>query len=412
MVSVAPNDFCKEALQPKLTQLPNDCVQQETNSTSYKIHECLSVRCRNYASSKTESCRDENNFCCSMKDFQIVEVNCSNYIIELVDVTSCECGACTATKIFVSVTATGRQDGAPVKFGSVYVNGDMEGYTNEQGTFEFSIEPLLSQITINIQDNVFNDFLPAIKVIKFTDVMADVMKVEVKMVRAAYPIKINSSVENILHTGSSGSSNVSNILLAVPANAFYFENGSQYSGNVQARLTYLEPSNMSAFDDIPGTFEYIDEKGEVGRLASLGVFNIYFEDTSGNPLIMAKIIDAYIPLDEDVNEAIYNDFKLWSLNFETGIWEIERNNNALARRKRDSLKSWVGALADVSREKWYNYDEVYQFSNSSCYFKFDLYGSRTMNYPVVSLPKLNFEIFIIRDRVANIISHYTGQKNA
>ncbi|XP_060602697.1 cartilage intermediate layer protein 1-like [Ruditapes philippinarum] len=364
-VKATPNEFCNDALKLKPLQLPDDCVQQNTNSTTYELHECSGVPCRNYTSTGKQNCRDEDNFCCAIKDFQIVTVDCSDYVLELVDAQSCECDVCKVSEMTVLGTAKGQQDGTPVKFGTVYVNGEIKSYTTDQGFFEFSIEPLVSKIILIIKDNIFNEFLPAVRIIELSDGLSDILKVEVKMMRAAEPIKINSSVENMLQAGSSSESNSSNILLSVPANAFYFENGSQFFGIVEARLTFLDPSNTSVFDDMPGEFEYIDEEGNSGGLISLGVFNLYFEDISGNPLIMNKVIDAYMPQDVD-ESGTSGDFKLWTLSPQTGIWELEKDSGEITRKRRShgNAYAWVGALADVSKQTWYNYDKVYKLANS------------------------------------------------
>ncbi|XP_053389645.1 cartilage intermediate layer protein 1-like [Mercenaria mercenaria] len=400
-----PSEFCSDALQQKTILLPDECMQPGSNTSAFEVGECLAKKCRADITTDSGTCGEEIDTCCSVEEYQVESINCTNYELDIFVVKSCSCASCTPLEVKISGVATGLENGTPVKFATVYLNGDIKVRTTIVGSFEFMVNSTRSRWTITIEDDIYKLFLPASKVVEIFDDFNGLIIVEIKMIKASDPVEIDSAIDNMLMAGSSGS-NVSNVLFEIPAHAFCYRNGSKYTGTVEARLTYLDPLNTSIIEHIPGSFQYVDDEGLTGDLISMGVFNLYFEDTSGQPIVLNQVVDAYIPV-ENGEKGTYEDFKLWTLNSQTGVWEHEGEYTDRRRKRRQTDNVWVGALADVSEQKWYNYDKVNRLSDNLCYFKIRLFKDKKQAVPI-DYPSNGITVStnIIRGRTLHTIAHY------
>lgn len=285
---------------------------------------------------------------------------------------------------------------------------NFEAVTSNKGKFNFVVSKSTPKITINIQDSYSNRFLPAVKVVNINEDMSGTLNIEIWMFQSDEPIKIESTVPNNLVAGAT-SENVSVpiVQISVPANAFYYPNGTQYVGTLDASLTFLDPKNATDLQNIPGVFQFVDVDGQAGNLASLGVFNLYFSDTLGNPLILDEVIDVYIP--NGVNTG-NNDIKLWRLNTETGLWEIVYSDTGVRRRKRRTdTATWVGEIdwSTISNREWYNYDFVYYLTDQPCFFKVRFFKDKALTENVPN-PERNIylQYHIIDGNVMRTIQDY------
>lgn len=380
-----PDDFCADAFQPKTISLPSDCIQSATNTTLYDVGECIPKKCRGNSSAESGTCHEDISSCCTIGDAVLKKVQCSNYELEVIVVKSCSCGACTVNPLTISGTALGLEDQAPLKFGEVWVNGVLKAYTSSSGTFDFKASSTSSKITITLKDNYFKQFLQAIKVIEISDNIGGTLHVDIWLIRVADPVEIDSSVENTLVAGLSvDDASTPIVQISIPANAFYRSDGSQYNGAVQASLTFLDPTNTSILESMPGVFEFVDDEGQTGNLASLAVFNLYFEDTEGNTLVLDEVVDLYVPIGVGAN-ITENDLKLWIMNPDTGVWEIVTSGTGARRRKRQNSALWVGEIdwAIVDGQNWFNYDSIIYLTDSPCYFKIRLFKDKKLTEPVL-----------------------------
>ncbi|XP_053392461.1 cartilage intermediate layer protein 1-like isoform X2 [Mercenaria mercenaria] len=403
------NDFCADALQQKTVALPDDCVQARTNTATYEVGECISKSCRENSTTDFGTCREDVSSCCTIGEAVLETVQCSGYELELVVIKSCSCAACSSNSLTISGTALGVEDGSPLKYGEVWVNGIFTTYTSITGDFSFVVSKTSPKVIINLKDTYFRQFLPAIKSVEVNDEMSGVLRVDIGMIQAVEPVEIDSSTENTLVAGASSDNTTTPIVqISIPANAFYYQDGTQYNGTVEASLTFLDPTNTSVLSNIPGTFEIVNEEGQTANLASLAVFNLYFEDSSGQPLILDEVVDLYLPL--ELGESVTDqDIKLWRMNTETGIWEYVTPGSGTRRRKRQNTALWIGEIdwSSVTDQDWYNYDYVYTLTDRPCYFKVRLFTDQQFTAQVPNPERyIEVDYHILKDSTLLTISDY------
>ncbi|XP_060561874.1 cartilage intermediate layer protein 1-like [Ruditapes philippinarum] len=402
------NDFCIDALQQKTIALPDDCVQPRTNTATYNVGECISKGCRENTTSESNVCHEDITSCCTIGDADLEKVQCSDYELDVIVIRSCSCGACASTSLTVFGTALGLEDGSPLRYGEVFVNGVYKTFTSNTGTFSFVATKDSPRITLNLRDVYLKQFLPAVKVIEINDKMNGNLRVKINMIRTVKPIEIESTTENTLIAGASASKPI--VQVSIPANAFYYQNGTKFEGTVQASFAFVDPTNISTFNNIPGSFEIVNQEGERAELASQAIFNLFFEDLSGNPLILDDVIDLYLPLESGENVQD-RDVKLWRLNTKTGIWEYITQGPGKRRRKRQESARWIGEIdwSIISGNEWLNYDYVYDITDNPCYFKIRLFQDETMYSSIVN-PEKQIEVtyHILRDNKTTLrtISDY------
>ncbi|XP_060579023.1 cartilage intermediate layer protein 1-like isoform X2 [Ruditapes philippinarum] len=396
IVKETADHFCSDALQQKSIALPDDCVQQSTNTAKYNVGECIAKSCRENSTFDSGSCHDDTTSCCTIGESKLEKIMCSGYELDVIVVTSCSCRSCISNSLTIYGTARGLEDGFPLKYGEVFVNGVFITFTSSSGTFSFVASKDSPKITLNLRDVYIKRFLPAVKVIEINDNLKGVLRVEIQMIQKAEPVQIDSSTENSLIIGKSPLS--SPVHVSVPANAFYLQNGSEYVGTVQASLAFIDPTDISNFNNVPGSLEIVDEEGQRAELASQAIFNLNFEDSSGNPLVLDEVIDLYLP--DDVSTNIGDKgVQLWGLNTETGIWENIAHGTGKRRRKKQSSR-WIGEIdwSIISDFDWFNYDYVEQVTQKPCYFKIRLFQDEKLLTTVVNPEKLiEVRSHILRD---------------
>ncbi|XP_060556147.1 cartilage intermediate layer protein 1-like [Ruditapes philippinarum] len=403
------DEFCSDALQQKTIALPDDCIQSRTNTATYEVGECIPKRCRGHNTTDNGSCREDITTCCTTGEADLEKVQCSGYELEVVVVKSCSCGTCVSDSLTISGSAFGVKDGSPLRFGEVWLNGVFQTYTSTSGGFNIDVSKASPRITLNLKDVYFKQFLPAVKVIDINDQMGGVLRIDIPMIKSSEPVQIDSSVDNTLAAGSSENNESTSIIqILVPANAFYYSNGTQYSGTVDASLTFLDPTNSSVLENMPGTFEIVDEEGQLADLDSLGVFSLYFEDSSGEPLVLNKVVDFYVPLEAVQDEDILGEIKLWMINTETGVWEyVTQETGSTRRRRQINTARWIGEL-DLSTisQAWFNYDRIRRRS-TACFFKVRLFVDATTLATVTYTRKyINVHTHILNGNLLTTVKSY------
>ncbi|XP_060595014.1 cartilage intermediate layer protein 1-like [Ruditapes philippinarum] len=403
------DEFCSDALQQKTIALPDDCIQSRTNTATYEVGECIPKRCRGHNTTDNGSCREDITTCCTTGEADLEKIQCSGYELEVVVVKSCSCGTCVSDSLTISGSAFGAEDGSPLRFGEVWLNGVFQTYTSTSGDFNFDVSKAAPRITLNLKDIYFKQFLPAVKVIEINDQMGGVLRVDIPMIKSSEPVQIDSSVDNTLVAGSSVNNESTSIIqILIPANAFYYSNGTQYSGTVDASLTFLDPTNSSVLENMPGTFEIVDEEGQLAALDSLGVFSLYFEDSSGQPLVLDKVVDFYVPLEAVQDEEILGEIKLWMINTETGVWEYVTQETGTTRRKRQiDTARWIGEL-DLSTvsQTWLNYDMI-RGRSTACFFKIRLFLDATASATVTYTRRgINVDTQILNGNLLTTVNGY------
>lgn len=343
----SPDDFCENALQQKTITLPDDCVQPNTNSTLYEVGQCIASSCRLNTSSTEDSCADETYSCCTMSEADIRTVQCANYELQVVVVKACGCATCISPSLEILGTVVDFESNDPIKYAEVWVNGEYETFTSSSGSFRFDIQTSLDHLTILIDDSYNRLYIAGIKVISLTPDMTGTLNIEIKLFKKDDPVEIDSTVENTLVAGTSDSGS-SILQIEIPSNAFYYADGTPYSGIVSASLTFLDPTNSTLLRSLPGVFQFTDSEGLQGDLDSYGLFNLDFVDSAGQPLELGAVLSVYVPSDVAADTESGETIKLWVLNTATGKWEYVGPDSSSRRRKR--RQDNANMIGDYGRE--------------------------------------------------------------
>ena len=376
------DDFCEDALQQKQVKLPDSCLQHGRNTTVYEVGDCANKPCRLDSDNGGETCSDSSNSCCIPSRFETKSIYCSDQVVKLTVVKGCSCGSCSTTwsdTVRVSGKVISVKSGSPVQHAEVLLNGRFETHTRNTGNFYIdTVDNTIGKVVITIKDSYNNMHLDTTKVVEVARGMGGSISVTIQMIKIADPVNIDSSTGAVFSLGNSQNDSSSPVaLLNVPANSFYRTDGKAYTGMVSSFVTFLDPTDDSIKDAIPGVFQTIDEEGSNVDLESKGMFNIQFQSELGEDLYMDGIIEVSFP---DQNT---EDFTLWKLNPVSGLWESLTPNFQTARRKRRQINNAIGGIdfSVISRQTFCNIDRVYRLVRSWgrwCYLKVRVYNDDSL----------------------------------
>ncbi|WAR01845.1 CILP1-like protein [Mya arenaria] len=325
-----------------------------TNSAAYEVGDCVATKCRGYNDLNSDlKCGKDAVSCCTVGEMKFETVQCSDYELQVLVVKSCVCGYCATSSLKITGTVLSFDDNEAIKYSEIYVNNNYETFTNSLGNFYLTLSEQTDRVTISVYDNFIQQYLPAVNGYYFTEDMHGSLSVTIQMVKKPHPIYLDSTTPNSL-TGTPS------VELALPANSFYYPNGTQFNGTVSALFKYFNPTNDSDLDTMPGEFRYVDEEGQTGELDSLGIFSLEFNDESGNNVIVNKVIDVYIPSELEANES--------------GGWDVLSTGTSQRRRKKRGWSPILVGEIDSSRlrSKFINIDRRRRRSDT-CYVKSRIY---------------------------------------
>ena len=382
------DEFCEDALQEKQVKLPEECSQPGRNTTVYEVGDCALKTCRQANSNATEQCRDSLKSCCHPSQIETKTVNCTDYEIELIVVKACSCGSCdTTTSVQISGKVISAQSGSPVEYAEVWLNGELEDWASDTGSFYITVADSIGKAVFTIKDVYRNTYLDTTKVVEISNGVSGTISVTIQMLEMADPVTIDSTAEAVLSLDRSQNDSSSPVaLIKVPANAFYRNDGSAYTGMVSSFVTFIDPTDDNVQSAIPGVFQIIDEDGSTIDLESKGMFNLQFQDDAGGDLYVDGLIEVSFP------DQAADNFTLWKLNTESGLWEsLDPSVQAYSRKRRQAasqVDKLIGEIdtSIVRRRGWINIDKMirYYTSGQRCYYKSRLYKDETLSEEVLN----------------------------
>ena len=381
--------------------LPDNCIQMSTNTATYDVGFCLSSKgCRSNSANKTDTCIDESKSCCVPSRLELKTLNCTGFKLEVVVVKECSCGGCDTELIIVNGKAVGAKSGLPLINGEIWLNGEFDSYTDMSGMFNVTVKNSVDRAIITVKDTYHKEYLDAIKIIDITDNLSGRISTTIRMLKAAVPVVVDSSVDTVIRTlptENASENDVAEIL--IPANSFFTKQGDKYSGNVSCKMTFINPVDTDT-DEIPGQFEFIDQEGSNTQLATKGVFNIQIEGEKGQELIIDDVIDVSFPGSNDQN------MTLWKLNEATGIWDQVVVGSESKRRKRRRTAGLIGEIdmTQFSSHTWFNLDKP-SWLNNVCFFKIRVYKDDDLFKEITSSSIFKMEHHKIKN---NILTTFYG----
>ncbi|XP_066283319.1 cartilage intermediate layer protein 1-like [Branchiostoma lanceolatum] len=318
--------MCNSTPASKLIDLPDDCVQSDTNTNKYDIGACSRAKCAGNLGDDDKSCLDVRKFCCMPVVVSPRTVQCSNYTLDLIATTECGCGACVELTRKVRGRAFGMKNGTEVALdgGEIAMSGQMQGQTTASGEFELDVAATVDHVTLTFKDGS-KKLVTTTKVLPIEEGIEPYFKVRMQVRPPASPL--NASETSTINLGTlAGQPPLAEV--DIPPNSFFTESGDPYTGTVQASVGFIDPRNPDDFDDIQSDLTTVDEEGTQQALRTFGMFSMDFEDDVGNPVVMGGKMTMHIDPQQininpdDVDENGNLNTKLWSMNPSSGEWEL------------------------------------------------------------------------------------------
>lgn len=111
----------------------------------------------------------------------------------------------------------------------------------------------------------------------------------------------------------------------IPANALADENGQAYTGNVEAYVTYLDPSDTRTFDRMPGDLRALDANSYAKVLTSFGMVGVELIGESGQKLniLAGQKATIFMPLSAELQGQAPSTIPTWHFDEASGYWKEE-----------------------------------------------------------------------------------------
>nr|XP_033775443.1 cartilage intermediate layer protein 1 [Geotrypetes seraphini] len=360
---------CEPRPESHLIRLPQDCFQNETNSFYYEVGNCPRKMCAGKPD-KALKCKETVAYCCGVSKTEVKEISCNGYTLPTKVATECGCQRCVETKSIVRGRAIAADNGEPMRFGHIYMEGKRVSITGYKGTFTIQIPAHVERLVLTFVDRL-QKFVNTTKVLPFSKKGGAVFH-EIKLLRKAAPIIIDSTETNEISLGDSAGNNPI-AELEIPPHSFYRQNGELYIGKVKASVTFLDARNISTATAAQSDLNFVNEEGDVFPLRTYGMFSVDFSDERATETLNAGEVKVYLDSEQVKMPEHLENMKLWSLNPETGLWEEEGDfkPDKGRRGKREERIFLVGNM-EIRERRLFNLDVA---ESRRCYVKVRAYRS-------------------------------------
>ncbi|MEM1220101.1 MAG: hypothetical protein AAGH79_14370, partial [Bacteroidota bacterium] len=222
--------------------------------------------------------------------------------------------------------------------GAQVLLGDRITQTNEFGFFHFP------QATLNLKGTTIQvhkeGYFPASRT--FFPLPDSDQRIQIQLVPMVFNHSFNAGLGATVITNGGAS-------VSFPANAIMDEEtGVLYQGEVQVATHWLDPTDPSTIDQMPGSLHGLTPDLEPGALATYGMIAVELRSPEGDPLNLHR--DAKATLHMPVTDALKTDapttIPLWYYHEDLGIW-VEEGMATLADG------TYQG---EVSHFSWWNCD--------------------------------------------------------
>lgn len=355
--------LCEPKPESHLIRLPHDCYQNTTDSFYYDVGKCPARTCPGRLDHGIR-CKDQAAYCCGVQKMEERQLMCQGYQLPTMVVTECGCQKCVDSKAAVYGRAFAADNGEPMRFGHVFMNGVRIGRTGYKGTFSVQVPPDTERLVLTFVDNMQN-FINTTKVLPFNARGGSVYH-EIKLLRKKAPVTISSAETNTLELGEVEGQEAM-VQLQFPPNSFYTERGDVFTGNVNASVTFLDPRDVSTAAAAQSDLNFVGNQGDVLPLRTYGMFSVDFRGEETNEPLNAGEVKVFLDSAQVQMPEHINSMKLWSLNPNTGLWEEEGSLavEQTRRGKREERTFLIGNM-EIRERRLFNLDVP---ENRRCYVK-------------------------------------------
>ncbi|KAM7406054.1 hypothetical protein PAMP_000458 [Pampus punctatissimus] len=361
---IGRNDHsCNPKPESHLIRLPHDCYQNSTNSFYFDVGKCPTSTCVGQLDNGIR-CKDKVAYCCGVAKMEERQLTCHGYQLPTMVVTKCGCQKCVDTKAIVHGRAIAADNGEPMRFGHIFMNGVRISRTGYKGTFSIQVPPETERLVLTFVDNM-QKFVNTTKVLIFNTKGGAVYH-EIKLLRRKAPVTISSTETNTLELGEVEGQEPM-VQIQIPPNSFYKENGEVFVGNVNASVTFLDPRDVSTAAAAQSDLNFVGNEGDTLPLRTYGMFSVDFRGEETNEPLNAGEVKVFLDSAQVTMPEHLSTMKLWSLNPDTGLWEEEGSLQIEKKRrgKREERTFLIGNM-EIRERRLFNLDVP---ENRRCYVK-------------------------------------------
>ncbi|XP_002738542.1 cartilage intermediate layer protein 1-like [Saccoglossus kowalevskii] len=368
-------DPCTDSLQRNYIELPPGCIGLN-GSSRYDIGICSRSPCS--GDLVAQECTDSKRYCCVESNSEKRQLQCSSFNISIIVTTECNCGECYNPIRSVRGRVIAADTREPIKYGKIYLGSEFLRQTSRSGEFEFEVPAGRKRLTITIRD-IYDEYADATKV--FTISQESQIYRVILLQRLAPTVSFNSSESFTVPLTAENA-----VEIDIPAMSLRTVNGSVYTANASASITFVDPKDPQAVDIIQSDLSTRDVEGNLRSLQTYGMLSINFEDETGNTLYIDGNIQVYYDLDIlNISVTENNLPKMWYLEENTGEW-VETGSMRVAgerRRKRDTNQQIIVGDIEVNTQQFgkaiINVDYLAPL-DEICFLKVKVYD--TLNTPI------------------------------
>ncbi|XP_037674262.1 cartilage intermediate layer protein 2 [Choloepus didactylus] len=346
---------CDPEPREHLVRLPEDCGRPGAGPTFLDVGLCPDSRCPGPAGWGAR-CGDPGSRCCSVRRLESREVRCSGYVLPVKVVAECGCRKCFPSRGLVRGRLLAADSGEPLRFTRILLGPETVGFTSFQGDFNLEVPPATERLVVTFVDPS-GRFADAVRVLPFDPRGAGVYH-EVRAMRKKDPVILDARRVNSVPLGELADGAPLGELV-FPSRTFRRTDGRPYTGAVEARVTFVDPRNLTSAASAPSDLRFVDADGELALLRTYGMFWVDLRAAgSGEPLwtgpVAVRVAASQIPMAGHA-EAL----QLWSLNPTSGLWEQESGfqwEAAAGPRVRREERVFLAGNLEVRERRLFNLD--------------------------------------------------------
>ena len=213
----------------------------------------------------------------------------------------------TSTTVTTGITGTiSDMSGSPLEGAKVFV-GSSETLTDENGEFAISTSASDISLTAELANYVQNNRIVTVVDGKLTEQNLKLSKIDtVKSFDATVGASINAQDATV----------------DLPVNSYVLDDGSAYTGEVTAKVTYNRVTTVTGKEAFPGEFiGQESDSNDTKVLQSYGFINVTLESKDGKDLNLADNSTATLtyPMDSTIEDTPAT-IPLWYFDTTKGIW--------------------------------------------------------------------------------------------
>ncbi|XP_072803400.1 cartilage intermediate layer protein 2 isoform X1 [Vicugna pacos] len=346
---------CNPQPREHFIKLPDECTQPGGSPAYLDVGLCPDTLCPSPAGSGPR-CGDTGSRCCSVRRLESRKIHCSGSLLPVKIVAECGCQKCLPPRGLIRGRVVAADSREPLRFAQILLGREPIGFTSYQGDFTIEVPPSTQRLVITFVDPR-GQFVDTVRVLPFDPRGAGVYH-EVKAMRKKAPVILDASQSNTISLGELEDEDPLGELV-IPPGAFRRADGEPYSGPVEARVTFVDPRDLTSAAAAPSDLRFVDSDGELAPLRTYGMFSVDLRAAGSGEQLQTGPVAVRVAASQIRMAGHVEALKLWSLNPDTGLWEEEsgfqRERSAAPRVRREERVFLVGNV-EIRERRLFNLD--------------------------------------------------------